>query len=614
MKPKKLKIPLKFLSSNKKPVSMNLYTKLYKKGIQEVLKLNMNTDLYNNSNLLTKSSDFNDNVTTLPSKLNRTPEKDKNSLSNGEDENINLTALLTSIKKLKSFYPNIKNYISSEKYSSGIAPSRIEHIKLEEFLKKKINLITIQEKSIMNKKERLEKEIISMDGAILDEQLNVDVINNFEKNNPSLTKTFEENYIKKEFDDETGKHHRRSILASPDYQDKLRIYLMRANYNAKQKIQSIEDKIDSNKNEKKQLTTEMDLLLKDLKEIHIKKKNLVTKLYNHYLNILHEGKDSRNEGFSWIVREIFYLGKRVMKSNFPEYLDKYCIKYLYKITGITMQIIDTEKKLQLLKEEFKKKTNSLKNLINKYRRTSILNAPLNFTSTQNNDSNKLYLAPVNSYKSTNNSEYFNKSIETNYSVDPKKSHQNSSLKEIINYNIRVFSQNKFDVTLPYLCNDPNHNIRDSSNPKGFGLYGSNGIERNIPEVLKLKDIEKLTDRNEKVNFINFEKDKEINNYFVICRKLRELKLEKEKLKAEEMDRIFREFQKNNYGQKYCVDKNTVISALIGEDNLNAELLRQSKKEKRYLEELAKSRLHKKIYSHKTLMSSYNISNNEENQI
>ena len=609
MKPKKLRLPLKFLSPNNKQLSFAVHTRLNKKGIIDVLKLNINTDFYKNNNLLTKPTDINENATIVPSKKNFSLEKDKDYFSGGENENINLATLLISMKKLKSFYPNINNLISSDRYASGSTASRAEHIKFEELLKKKINSIKIQENAILYKKEKLEKKILSMDDIISDEQLNVVVINNLEKNNPKLTKNFEENYFKKECKDGNKRHRRSSIMISPDYQYKLKTFLARASYNAKQKIQTIENKIYSDKNTKKKLTKDMNILLIELKEIHTKKKNLITKLYNHFLEILHEGKDSRNEGLSWIIREIFYLGKNVLKSNFPEYLDRNCIKYLYKIAGINMQIIDTEKKMKILKEEFKKKTNSLKNLINKYRRTSILNNPMNFNSSKSNDDIKLYLAPVNSNKSINSNKYCNKPIRTNYSMDQKELNKRSSLKDIINHNIHVYSQKNFEVTLPFLCNDPNQNVRGNKSPRAMGLYGSSGTEVNIPEVIKIKDMEKLTEMNKNRNLINFEKNKEINNYYVICKKLRELKLEKEKLKTEEMDRIFREFQKNNYAQKYFIDKNTVISALIGEDNLDAELIRQSKREKQFLEELAKGKLHKKVYSVKEMINSYNINDN-----
>ena len=68
------------------------------------------------------------------------------------------------------------------------------------------------------------------------------------------------------------------------------------------------------------------------------------------------------------------------------------------------------------------------------------------------------------------------------------------------------------------------------------------------------------------------------------------------MKTKEMTRIFKEFQRNDYENRFNTDKTTVISALIGEDNLNSELLKQSKREKKYIEEIMKGRMHKKMKS------------------
>ena len=68
------------------------------------------------------------------------------------------------------------------------------------------------------------------------------------------------------------------------------------------------------------------------------------------------------------------------------------------------------------------------------------------------------------------------------------------------------------------------------------------------------------------------------------------------MKTNEMNRIFKEFQRNDYENRFNIDKITVISALIGEDNLNAELVKQTKREKKYIEEIMKGRMHKKMKS------------------
>ena len=60
-----------------------------------------------------------------------------------------------------------------------------------------------------------------------------------------------------------------------------------------------------------------------------------------------------------------------------------------------------------------------------------------------------------------------------------------------------------------------------------------------------------------------------------------MKKKHDDMKKMEMDRIFNEYLKNNYYQRYKVEKNVVLSALIGEDNINNELNKQIKKAKKY---------------------------------
>ena len=53
----------------------------------------------------------------------------------------------------------------------------------------------------------------------------------------------------------------------------------------------------------------------------------------------------------------------------------------------------------------------------------------------------------------------------------------------------------------------------------------------------------------------------------------------ENLKTVEMNRLFREFILNDYEKRFCTNKNIVISALIGEEQMQQELLRQAREEK-----------------------------------
>ena len=85
--------------------------------------------------------------------------------------------------------------------------------------------------------------------------------------------------------------------------------------------------------------------------------------------------------------------------------------------------------------------------------------------------------------------------------------------------------------------------------------------------------------------MNGEEIKKVQNYLKLNKKLNNLRKKKENMKLNEITRIFKEFQRNDYGQRFNIDKISVMSALIGEDNANSELIKQAKREKNILKKL-----------------------------
>jgi hypothetical protein len=51
-----------------------------------------------------------------------------------------------------------------------------------------------------------------------------------------------------------------------------------------------------------------------------------------------------------------------------------------------------------------------------------------------------------------------------------------------------------------------------------------------------------------------------------------------KIKRDELDRIAKEFLTNEYERRFNVSKKTVVSAIVGEDNANFEIARQTREE------------------------------------
>ena len=72
---------------------------------------------------------------------------------------------------------------------------------------------------------------------------------------------------------------------------------------------------------------------------------------------------------------------------------------------------------------------------------------------------------------------------------------------------------------------------------------------------KLNELQKFFDKSKNnllIKKFNKLKSNEYTTYFNLSNELFSLKQEKEKIKLEEMDRIFKEFQKNNYQQKFQI--------------------------------------------------------------
>ena len=126
-------------------------------------------------------------------------------------------------------------------------------------------------------------------------------------------------------------------------------------------------------------------------------------------------------------------------------------------------------------------------------------------------------------------------------------------------------------------------------------------ENNIPTVIKFKDIRNYINKKN----MELKIDNNINDAIVQFKKLiekqKELTSKIEEMKKSEMDRIFNEYLRNNYYQKYKVEKNVVLSALIGEDNINNELNKQIKRAKKFFDNaksysLGHKRLNKKYFN------------------
>ncbi len=99
----------------------------------------------------------------------------------------------------------------------------------------------------------------------------------------------------------------------------------------------------------------------------------------------------------------------------------------------------------------------------------------------------------------------------------------------------------------------------------------------IPDKLSLTQVnEFLKKKEKKITEKNIDK---IWKYFDVKEKMKKIKNKLIENRKIEMKRIIKKYLKKEYSQKYISEKEKVLSALIGEDNVQPELKKQIKKTK-----------------------------------
>ena len=126
-----------------------------------------------------------------------------------------------------------------------------------------------------------------------------------EKKKKEVLKNFEKIINEKNIE----KDKRANYINTKEFKEQLNLFLLREEHNSKQKAKEISESLEENKKEKNEKLKELNKVNELLKNIHANKKRDIDELYFHYLNLLKEGIDTRNEGLSWIIKEIFKMDK-----------------------------------------------------------------------------------------------------------------------------------------------------------------------------------------------------------------------------------------------------------------------------------------------------------------
>ena len=613
------------LKQNQQHNSSKKYIPIYNLAEEEVQKLNIDSNILSPINFdddkEMKLDIKNKLKNKMPSKIFKyfeSKEKLQNSQinistnsTNGyneiTEEDLALTNnLSTSIQKLKTLIPDINKKMANN-YSAIInIPKKDYKVESNEnYLNSVLTHLYQKVKKIKNKKFLVENELNNIEKEINDKQLFIELAkdDNFQKNiKLKIIQKFEQEYnesknkelnditnsqtnsidknelfsLKNKYKDEKEikeqkiSESKKAIekknvideLKERAFKSKLNNMILTNQILTKQKSDRFTKEIIELKERKKITWEKIDIYNEKLKKLHSIQHKIKDSLYMYYLSILKEGKDTRDEGLAWVIAEILNLGKKVLISHVPKYLDEKSILYLFIKAHIILKIKYIEKKINELNDNEKDKANKEIKKI-----TLRDNLKLKARKTLNNIKEKFI---------------FNK-YETNIKKMPLiENEKNSS-------NLNPISLNKYKISSLFLKKSDKKLSKSNSMIiyKHRNNYLQDEKGNDISNNIKINENKKLLLKQNKK--ISFEK------YIAWKDEIEKLKELKETLKEKEMERIFEEFRLKKYSKKYNIDKKIVLSALIGEQNITKEFTIQNKKEKLLKEERGKTRLYVNDY-------------------
>jgi hypothetical protein len=277
------------------------------------------------------------------------------------------------------------------------------------------------------------------------------------------------------------------------------------------------------------------------------KKNLYTvrkQLINSYHLKLYEGLDFRGEGLPSIIKDIWNLGVNVNINYMPPYLDGPAIEFLFKkakqsieINNIRQVIKDNENELASYLKEWKKSNKEIKSMFAHHKKFGLdMNSEKNDEDNKNNvNEEELFKTKISDISLSYLAPY---PKTKQFMIEYRKKHPNLFHKEIPNVEIKNIPFKSLNIPL------------------------------------------KITEKNKHIEKLKY---------------LLGIKIEQNKQKdRKEVERLNREFTKNDYKAKYEVNVETVFGALFGEEKKNEMLIYYTKLDKEFRDGKKIIQFHTKI--------------------
>ena len=544
---------------------------------------------------------------------------------------------------IRTFLEEHKFQSNEEKYANQIKENRLENkrkdleIKINK-LKELINSLNEEIKNIIYESEnlKLDYEALQNNKIIIEKNFKKQIMVKELSHNKTIRNSLPF-LLNKGLNPKNNKENRIKIDSM----------LLKHKEEMKSKKNLVVLKIKQLNEQKKDIQEKIKLCENDLNEFKEERNKIKNELLLHYHKLLYEGKDTRKAGLSWIINAIWNLKSNVLLSYLPKFLDEESISFLFsyslkkmKMNSIYKVIKDLSYKAQEIEEDNEKRRVSKEKTIDEESNTIDNNKNLfDFNGydtiskeNSNHEENKEEHNTINvaNFSRRNNKEVMKGLTKTNSFIfnEDKKINLFNRPKEIINeLNQKnkkkqfLFTRNDtFRTSLYNITNNTDIYMRkkkktefQEEKKKNFFEYLNEIDENKIKNCIFNRKIFKeysLYNKENKIKLTDFENiynNKNNNNNNEYSKELLELyntrkeaeknyiklKNDIENMIKKELDRLNKCFYKENYEAKYNIDQNSLILAIIGEENSRSEIYRLIKERKKYfhtLKELRKGKI------------------------
>ena len=495
---------------------------------------------------------------------------DKNSSFRKDCSSLNIIKPeIEYVTKLDFFIPNTPN-LNSRKKSNSSVENRIYENKLENRRKELESKIFKIKEDLKPLNDELTKIISEIDNLKLDYEI---LHNN--KTCSIIEKTIKKNLMIN------------TIISPRDNMNYLPFLLKRNNLDKKNKIDSIlsqhKKKMRSKKNytlmkatqlkeQKKEIVNKIKSYETDLKIFREEKNKIKNELLSHYNTILHQGKDIRKDGLSWIIQAIWNLKCKVLPSYLPMFLDEESISFLFNFAKKKNKLNDLVKLAQKLSKKINEDKNKNKNNEYLLKKTNTIDADIYYRNTNEN--------------------FFEENKENNKWAFSTLMHKFNLHNNINNINTNEKLTNIDTDRTIKKANGIDIDNNKENDMKSLNSKNSNNNSNNNNKIRNSFSFNKMVFKtcSNLPNFNNKEKIELYNDKNIIEKNIHVLKKEIKDLIENELQRLNQCFDKEGYESKYNIDKNKFINTVIGENNIKDEINKQISNRKNFLNILKKIKI------------------------